>query len=292
MKRARFESEVLDHEQTYEEWLRSVLAVRRGEAPYELLCEWRRAYGVPASEPYVTTRLVQTLLRQDRAGFQLEFATDRCAVGWAPVLLYARIDPETRLPRVTLHHETGTLPYQGWRVRRREAPPLPNALLALPADVWAHMTGLFSPSQLLALMNAPLCKAWRALWAKKRMQVAWQRVLQKLCPNIDPYADSVTPQLLITAFRKRLATELQQGNSNVRALTGYLWETLAHGSSSSTKEVGTLISSNPTRCRISNSFLDIECYAEKEKAVYVCIFRNGKRRTFSEAKYLFEFLLE
>jgi len=161
MKRSVFVRNVLEQRATYEEWARMVMHDRVGEAPHHLLCEWRRAYDVPAHVPYGTCTVVS---HDGGDGFHLE--CDDC------VLMYGRLDASNR-PRVTLYHATdGERKYKAWKRYRHEW-PVRNAPIwweALPKDVHKLIfraarvaSGSFCTT--ILSYGAPVCKGWVRFWA-------------------------------------------------------------------------------------------------------------------------------
>jgi hypothetical protein len=188
MKRDRFQRKVLDGFAEFGAWMRVVLRERRGETPYELLCEWRRAYSVPLSAPYVAggggARIEEVPTTDGTDAF--------CLIENDDVLAFARTDYDTRLPIVTLYHSTlGERDYTRWRSRARWSAREPRDFMTLPADVWMHFARHLRERgdafhQLVSIAGMPLCRAWVNMWRSPRFeQHLWNDIGMAALPPQD-----------------------------------------------------------------------------------------------------------
>lgn len=196
MKRAAFLREEHRREATYAEWARAVLE-RRGEAPYELMCLWREAYGVDARAPYANTHMCV----DDNRDFYLCANDDDNTV-----LMYARAG------HVTLYHESRPAKeYAGWSTRsagqvwpwqQRALPE--NSLLLIPVEVWDHfhsvcfdMEDTPAMARSIAFARMPLCKRWIDLWVSPRLDLNsfWGQTLRNGPPCMVEFVDTTGPPL-------------------------------------------------------------------------------------------------
>jgi len=174
---------VLDRFAEFDAWMHTVLHERRGETPYEMLCEWRRTYDVPASVPYaVGVRVEEVPTTNGTAAFCLIANNDD------DVLVFARTDYDTKLPVVTMYHPTlGERNYTQWRSRALWSARAPVNFMALPTDVWVHfarhLCELGAFHKLVRVAAAPLCRAWANMWRGPRFESMWNDISLAALPR-------------------------------------------------------------------------------------------------------------
>jgi len=199
MKRDRFTREVLDRFSGFEEWARRALGERRGETPYELLCEWRGVYGVdapinarcagvdgPPRTPYPSVRIEEVPSVDGRAAFMLVCPSNREAVagsavaGFADTILaWARTEPASG-PRVTFYHPTlDPIEYEGWREPAKWKARAPRSFSELPTDLWLYFAKLLRKHNQHALLGDVLIAThyWSG-WKTPRFDCIWLDMLQ------------------------------------------------------------------------------------------------------------------
>lgn len=159
MKRAAFELEELQGNARFEDWVGPILGKRRGEAPYELLCAWRRIFAVPANIPYANMRIVE----DNAKGFYLQDTASE------DVLMYARVDQESKRAMVTAYHATaGRAPYKEWCYRDRWPWTARCSFTGhVPEDVWGRLKDVALPSECVRLARMPLSKRWMRMWHER-----------------------------------------------------------------------------------------------------------------------------
>jgi len=165
MKRARYIAEVEKREVALLHWVQLV-RFRRGEAPYELLREWRATFGIPSSAPYLLTYIVFK-----PGGLVM------CCARTHDILMY------TDGTHVIMCSKDGFLTYNfaearwPWVTERRQNPF--RILLRVPRDVWQHyIVPRLSNHQLVRLASIPLCRAWRDLW-NRQLSVLWDAMVER-----------------------------------------------------------------------------------------------------------------
>jgi len=162
-------------------WVETLMGARRGEAPYELLAEWRRVFCVPRAAPYRCVRVVDVETTNGTRAFRLE------DVRTNEVLVWARTEYDTGAPAVTMYHpELMRVQYAGWRSRTRwAARALPdNAFMMLTSQAWVHFAQcMFRHNErafMVELASMPLFRRWRALWYNCRLRELWRSLLRKI----------------------------------------------------------------------------------------------------------------
>jgi len=170
----------------FEAFVRQALGARRGEAPYELMCEWKAAF---LTDDYTETHGWFPCIKESGSGGS---GFTMCSPDG---FVLARAD--YGCPLVTFHHYIQhPRVYKGWRDPEKWRPREPRSFAELPTDIWFYFIRLLCEhnqrATVMRLLSWPVSKQWFAMCTGPRFASIWKEMaVQATCGREEEGVSSV-----------------------------------------------------------------------------------------------------